>query len=90
VLLAELFGASATASAMLEVMATGHVDAQYVEHVMRFKRRLVPAAPPLRLGDADLDALRVREPDLVFYDEVCARRTKDPGDSVRHDDGGEA
>jgi hypothetical protein len=87
VLLAELFGASATASAMLEVMATGHVGAEYVEHVMRFKRRLVPAAPPLRLGDADLDALSVREPDLAFYDEVCARRTKDPGEPPLPDEG---
>jgi transposase len=87
VLLAELFGASATASAMDEVMKTGHVGAEYVEHVIRFKRRLVPAAPPLRLGNPDLDALSVREPDLAFYDEVCARRTKDPGEPP--DDGGD-
>jgi len=80
VLLAELFGASATTSAIDEVMKTGHVGAEYVEHVMRFKRRLVPAAPPLRLGNPALDALVVREPDLAVYDEICARRTKDPGE----------
>jgi transposase len=34
VLLAELFGASATLSAIGEVMSTGHVGAEYVEHVM--------------------------------------------------------
>lgn len=80
VLLAELFGASATTSAIDEVMKTGHVGAEYVEHVMRFKRRLVPAAPPLRLGNPALDALAVREPDLALYDEICARNTKDPGE----------
>jgi transposase len=80
VLLAELFGASATSSAMLEVMRTGHVGAEYVEHVMRFKRRLSPSAPALRLGDPALDALSVREPDLGLYDEICARRTRDPGE----------
>ena len=87
VLLAELFGASATASAMVEVMKTGHIGAEYVEHVIRFKRRLVPAAPPLCLGNPALDALAVREPDLALYDEICARRTKDPGEPPRDDDG---
>jgi transposase len=90
VLLAELFGASATASAMLEVMRTGHVGAEYVEHVMRFKRRLVPASPPLRLGNPALDAMAVREPDLALYDDICARRTKDPGDPPRNDEGQES
>lgn len=95
VLLAELFGATATTSAMLEVMKTGHVGAEYVEHVMRFKRRLVPAAPPLRLGNPALDALAVREPDLALYDEICTRRTKDPGEPQaqehgEHEDGGTA
>jgi hypothetical protein len=80
VLLAELFGGSATTSAIDEVMKTGHVGAEYVEHVMRFKRRLVPAAPPLRLGKPALDELAVREPDLAQYDDICARRTKDPGE----------
>lgn len=90
VLLAELFGASATASAMLEVMRTGHVGAEYVEHVIRFKRRLAPSPPPLRLGNPALDALAVREPDLALYDEICARRTKDPGEPTDHDHGDEA
>jgi hypothetical protein len=80
VLLAELFGASATTSAMLEVMKTGHVGAEYVEHVMRFKRRLEPAAPPLRLGNPALDSIAVREPDLALYDDLYTRPTKDPGD----------
>lgn len=90
VLLAELFGAASTTSAIDEVMKTGHVGAEYVEHVMRFKRRLVPAAPPLRLGNPALDALVVREPDLALYDEICARRTRDPGDAPpARDDGGD-
>lgn len=88
VLLCELFGASATASAMSDVMKTGHVGAEYVEHVMRFQRRLVPAAPPLRLGDPALDALSVREPDLALYDAICARRTQDPGDPLHDDESG--
>jgi transposase len=83
VLLAEMFGTSATGSAMQEVMSTGHVGAEYVEHVMRHKRRLVPSHAPLRLRDPALDALSVREPDLTFYDEVCARSTKDPGEPPR-------
>ncbi len=78
VLLGELFGTGATLAAIDEVMKTGHVGAEYVEHVMRFKRRLVPAPAPLRLGNPELDALAVREPDLALYDEICARRTKDP------------
>ena len=45
---------------------------------MRFKRRLEPAAPPLRLGNPTLDGLAVREPDLAQYDERYARPTKDP------------
>ena len=80
VLLSELFGASATASAVDEVMRTGHVGAEYVEHVMRHKRRLVPAPPPLRLGDPALDAIVVPEPDLAVYDDIAARRPlRDPG-----------
>lgn len=90
VLLAEMFGVSATASAIDEVMKTGHVGADYVEHTMRFKRRLLPAPAPLRLGNPALDSLAVREPDLGVYDEICARRTKDPGEPLDgdRDDGG--
>jgi len=78
VLLTELFGATATASAIEEVMATGHVGAEYVENVMRYKRRLSPSPAPLRLGNPELDGISVSEPDLAVYDELCARRTKDP------------
>ena len=82
VLLCELFGHGATASAMEEVMRTGHVGAEYVEYVMRHKRKLVPAAAPLRLGDPTLDAISVGEPDLGVYDEIGAvRALLDPGDS---------
>lgn len=94
VLLAELFGVSATASAIEDVMKTGHVGAEYVEHTMRFKRRLTPSAPPLRLGNPALDALAVREPDLAVYDDICAGRTRDPGEPLDaerdREDGGTA
>lgn len=80
VMLVELFGVSATASAIDEVMRTGHVGAEYVEYVMRHKRRLVPMASPLRLGVPGLDAITIREPDLAVYDAICARPTKNPGD----------
>lgn len=81
VLLCELFGASATASAIDEVMKTGHVGAEYVEYVMRHKRRLVAAPAPLRLGVPELDALTVRAPDLQVYDDIgAARALLDPSD----------
>jgi hypothetical protein len=79
VFLVELFGASATASAIDEVMKTGHVGAEYVEYVLRHKRGLVPAPPPLRLGQPDLDGMSLGEPDLSAYDRLFAtRRTADP------------
>lgn len=82
VFLCELFGASATASAVEEVMRTGHVGAEYVEYVMRHKRKLVAAPAPLRLGNPELDALRVREPNLAVYDEIGASRALlDPGEA---------
>lgn len=81
VFLCELFGSAATASAIAEVMRTGHVGAEYVEYVMRYKRKLVPAAPPLRLGVPELDSMTVREPDLGAYDEISASRAlRDPGE----------
>lgn len=81
VFLVELFGSSATASAIDEVMQTGHVGAEYVEYVLRHKRGLLPAPPPLRLGQPDLDAVSLREPDLSTYDRLFAtRRTADPED----------
>jgi transposase len=82
VFLVELFGASATASAIDEVMKTGHVGAEYVEYVLRHKRGLVPAPPPLRLGQPDLDSLSLSEPDLSTYDRLFAtRKTSDPEDA---------
>ena len=72
-LLVELFGATATAQAVADVMATGHVGAEYVEYVLRHKRGLRPAAAPLRLGDPELDALHFHEPDLSVYDDLVPR-----------------
>lgn len=78
--LCELFGDSATASAMDEVMKTGHVGAEYVEYVLRHKKGLTPAVPPLRLGDPKLDSISLREPDLSAYDASFApNKTLDPG-----------
>jgi hypothetical protein len=80
IFLVEIFGETATREAMGEVMKTGHVGAEYVEHVMRHKKRLVPAPPPIRLGDPDLDNLSFREPDLAAYDALSPpARTLDPG-----------
>jgi transposase len=80
VFLVELFGEQATRDAMAEVMATGHVGAEYVEYVLRHKKGLTPSAAPLRLGDPVLDALSLREPDLSLYDElVPPPMTLDPG-----------
>jgi hypothetical protein len=80
-LLVEIFGAIATASAMREVMQTGHVGAEYVEYVMRHKRGLVPHPPPLRLGNDELDGISLPEPDMSLYDELAATpMTRDPGE----------
>ena len=79
--LVEIFGVIATASAMREVMQTGHVGAEYVEYVMRHKRGLVPHAAPLRLGNDELDAIALPEPDLSVYDRLpSSPMTRDPGD----------
>jgi len=89
VLLCELFGAPATVSAIDEVMRTGHVGAEYIEYVMRMKRRLVPAPAPLRLGDPTLDGLVLPEPNLALYDDIGARRPlRDPGEppQPRHEE----
>lgn len=81
VFLVELFGETATREAVAEVMATGHVGAEYVEYVLRHKKRLTPAPAPLRLGDPILDALSFREPDLSIYDQIVPTpMTRDPGD----------
>jgi len=86
VLLCELFGASATASAVEEVMRTGHVGVEYVEYVMRHKRKLTPSAAPLRLGDPSLDAIALREPELGVYDDIGKRPLLDPGDAPPHEE----
>jgi hypothetical protein len=79
--LVELFGNSATSSAVDEVMRTGHVGAEYVEYVLRHKKGLTPCAPPLHLGDPALDGISLREPDLSMYDQlVSPAMTRDPGE----------
>ena len=81
IFLVELFGEVATRAAVAEVMATGHVGAEYVEYVLRHKKGLTPAPAPLRLGDPVLDALSFGEPDLARYDElVPTPMTLDPGE----------
>lgn len=79
-LLVELFGAAVTTEAIDEVMRTGHVGCEYVEYVLRHKKKLTPAAPPLRLGDVELDSITVAEPDLAIYDNgPPTPMTRDPG-----------
>jgi transposase len=81
VLLVELYGETATREAADEVMRTGHVGAEYVEYVLRHKRGMRPAPPPLRLGVPDLDAIAFREPDLGLYDQLARpKMTLDPGE----------
>lgn len=70
VFFAEVFGVSETAEAMAEVMASGHVGADFVEYVLRQKKGLVPRAPPLKLGRPELDEASLPEPDLSRYDEA--------------------
>ena len=78
VFLSELFGDAHVRDALAEVMATGHVGAEYVEYVLRHKKGLSPGPAPLRLDNATLDEIRLREPDLASYDPP--RKTLDPGD----------
>jgi transposase len=77
--LAELFGTAQTQSAMVEVMCTGHVGVEYVEYVLRHKRKLEPAFTPLELGNPALDGITLREPDLTLYDPPTM--TLNPGDT---------
>jgi transposase len=79
VLMVELFGVPETRSAVDEVLRTGHVGAEYVEYVLRHKRRLRPAEP-LRLGDPAIDQLTLREPDLSVYDALPHTLLRDPGE----------
>ena len=78
VLLDELFGDAHVRDAIVQVMATGHVGAEYVEYVLRHKKGLLPGPAPLKLGDAALDDIRLDEPDLSVYPRQ--RKTLDPGD----------
>jgi transposase len=86
-LLCELFDHADVASATDEVMRTGHVGSEYVEFVLRNKRGLVPSAVPLRLGNAEFDAMALSEPDLARFDiEAAARMTLDPGEPPKAQD----
>lgn len=87
VFLVEIFGYKPTAEAMAEVLSTGHVGAEYIEYVLRYKKRIEPAPPPLSLGDPELDEISLPEPDLQIYDDLPARHvTKDPGPSPQDTD----
>lgn len=77
VFLSELFGEAETASAMEDVMKTGNVGAEYVEYVMRHKKKLPHLAAPVRLNDPELDNIHFKEPDLSVYDRP--EKTIDPG-----------
>lgn len=77
--LAELFGPAETRSAMVEVMRSGHVGVDFVEYVLRHKRKLTPAVTPLRLGNPALDSITLREPDLSIYDQPVSTRDPDEG-----------
>ena len=79
-LLSELWGDPATREAIAEVMATGHVGAEYVEYVLRRKKGLLPGPAPLKLGNEELDGIRLSEPDLSLYDYQKPRKTLDPGE----------
>ncbi|MDQ3274983.1 MAG: hypothetical protein M3Q39_08140 [Actinomycetota bacterium] len=82
VLLSELWGDSPTREAICTVMATGHVGAEYVEYVLRHKKGLSRGPAPLRLGNEELDGIRLSEPDLSSYDDPKPRKTLDPGEPL--------
>lgn len=77
VFLSELFGEPETAAAMEDVMRTGHVGVEYVEYLMRHKKKLPHLAAPVRLNDPELDNIHFKEPDLSVYDRPA--KTIDPG-----------
>jgi len=78
--LSELWGDLPTREAIAEVMATGHVGAEYVEYVLRHKKGLARGPQPLRLGNEELDAIRLSAPDLAHYDNPHPRKMLDPGE----------
>lgn len=59
-------------------MQTGHVGVEYVEYVLRHKRRLEPKVTPLMLGNPVLDDITLGEPDLSIYDPPVP--TRDPAE----------
>ncbi len=79
VLLCELFNDSPVREAIADVMATGHVGAEYVEYVLRHKKGLLPGPAPLRLDRPDLDGIHLGEPNLAAYDPL-PHKTLDPGE----------
>lgn len=86
VFLSELWDYAPTREAMAQVMATGHVGAEYVEYVLRHKKGLAPGPAPLRLGNEELDGIHLSEPDLSFYDEPRPKKTLNPGEPPAGDD----
>lgn len=78
VLLSELYGDTPLREAMADVMATGHVGAEYIEYVLRYKKGLSPGPAPLKLNDPVLDGIHLAEPNLAAYDKP--RKTLDPGE----------
>lgn len=81
VLFSELYGTAHLRDAIGEVMATGHVGAEYVEYVLRHKKGLQPGPALLKLGDAALDDIHLAEPDLSVYPRP--RKMLDPGDAPK-------
>ena len=86
VFFAEVFGTNETAEAMAEVMAGGHVGADYVEYVLRQKKGLVPRAAPLKLGHPELDDASLPEPDLSRYDALGPNPAEPPKSTDIEDD----
>ena len=76
VFLVELFGASATASAIDEVMKTGHVGAEYVEYVLRHKRGLVPLL--LRCASVSPSSTAFRSASPTFPSTTASSRSAGP------------
>lgn len=86
VFLSELWDYAPTRQAMAEVMATGHVGAEYVEYRLRHTKGLAPGPAPLKLGNEELDGIHLSEPDLAFYDEPRPRKTLNPGEPPTEDE----
>jgi transposase len=86
VLLSELWDEGPTREAMAEVMATGHVGAEYVEYRLRHKKGLAPGPAPLKLGNDELDGIHLSEPNLAAYDEPRPRKTLNPGEPPNEDE----